>query len=66
MSETKIKVGAAETSLPAMAKDVLMTAVIALVLAVPFIGLKSDSVGTALELYTRWPEMFAIIGAVLV
>ncbi len=65
MSEIRIKTDAPEASFRDVAKDALLTAVVALVLAVPFIGLKSDSVGIALALQTRWAEMFAIVGAVV-
>ncbi|SBV93846.1 leucine/isoleucine/valine transporter subunit; membrane component of ABC superfamily [uncultured Alphaproteobacteria bacterium] len=65
MSQIRIKTDAPAASLQTIAKDTLLTAIVALVLAVPFIGLKSDSVGIALELQTRWPEMFAIVGAVV-
>lgn len=51
--------------MPAFVRDLLGTALIALALAVPFIGLKSDSQGVALQLTTRWPLMFAIVGSVL-
>ncbi|WP_420792958.1 high-affinity branched-chain amino acid ABC transporter permease LivM [Oleispirillum naphthae] len=55
---------ASASAVSVIARDTLLTAVVALVLAVPFIGLKSDSVGTALTLVTRWPLMLAMVGAV--
>lgn len=63
MAEITNPARAAQSPLKAVAVDALLTGFVALILAVPFIGLKSDSVGTALQLATRWPTMFAIVGA---
>jgi len=65
MSEmTTSSKAASASAVSAIVRDAALTAVVALVLAVPFIGLKSDSIGIALQLVTRWPLMFAIVGAV--
>jgi branched-chain amino acid transport system permease protein len=65
MAEITNPARAPQSPLKAVAVDALLTGFVALILAVPFIGLKSDSVGTALQLVTRWPTMFAIVGAAI-
>ncbi|MBN2753004.1 MAG: high-affinity branched-chain amino acid ABC transporter permease LivM [Rhodospirillaceae bacterium] len=53
------------SALNVIVRDAVLTGVVALVLAIPFIGLKSESIGVSMELTTRWPLMFAIVGAVV-
>jgi len=46
-------------------KDALFTALIAVLLGIPFIGLEARNMGAVLELGTRWPLMFSLVGAVI-
>jgi len=45
-------------------KEALLTAVVAIILAVPFIGLKTQNVGMTLGLVQRWPLLIMIVAAV--
>ncbi len=65
MSESTNPIRAARSPLKTIVIDACLTAFVVLILAIPFIGLKSDSVGTSLQLVTRWPLMFAVIGAMV-
>jgi branched-chain amino acid transport system permease protein len=65
MSESAQPIRAGQSPLKAVVVDALLTGFVALVLAIPFIGLKSDSVGVALQLVTRWPLMFAVVGTIV-
>ncbi len=64
MSQSSQAGQAQQSVIRIVAKEALITAVIALVLAVPFIGIRTQTIGVSLGYVTRWADMFMIVGAV--